>query len=204
LLLIKLIDTETLRPLKPAIRLPHHMALLSCSMNVCHSNNISYHGMTNAYKPMIITIEGGIISLAFRLAANLSRSLSEGVPQEVVRRLAELLIPGDIGYSIVDSYVRRAARRGLLHRIPPHRRAFLMALRTWLSKGYKLRSKVVLDLVRAALAEIEIMTLRGRALAMGILVAIKRGLSKALAKIEELLVIGLQHINTPTIYRTAV
>jgi len=41
-------------------------------------------------------------------------------------------------------------------------------------------------------------------LAMGILVAIKRGLSKALTRIEELLVIGLQHINTPTItiYRT--
>jgi len=46
------------------------------------------------------------------------------------------------------------------------------------------------------------MTLRGRAIALGILVAIKRGLTRALARIEELLVIGLQHINTPTIYRT--
>jgi len=79
-----------------------------------------------------------------------------------------------------------------------------MALRTWLSKGYRLRSKVVLELVRVALAEIEILTLRGRAVALGILVAIKRGLSKALARIEELLVIGLQHINTPTIYKIAV
>jgi len=160
--------------------------------------------LANTYKPMIITIGGGIISLASRLAANLSSSLSRGVPQEVIRRLAELLIPRDISYSLVDGYVRRAARRGLLHRIPPHRRAFLIALRAWLSKGYKLRSKVVLELARVTLAEIEIMTLRGRALAMGILVAIKRGLSKALTKIEELLVIGLQHINTPTIYRTAV
>jgi len=153
---------------------------------------------------VIISIGGGIISLASRLAANLSSSLSRGVPQEVVRRLAELLIPRDIGYSLVDGYVRRAARRGLLYRIPPHRRAFLMALRTWLSKGYKLRSKVVLELVRAALAEIEIMTLRGRAVALGILIAIKRGLTRAITRIEELLVIGLQHINTPTIYRTAV
>jgi len=63
---------------------------------------------------------------------------------------------------------------------------------------------VVLELVRVALAEIEILTLRGRAVALGILVAIKRCLSRALARIEELLVIGLQHINTPTIYRTAV
>jgi len=160
--------------------------------------------MANAYKPMTIIIEGGIISLASRLAAHLSSSLSRGVPLEVIGRLAELLIPRDISYSLVDGYVRRAARRGLLHRIPPHRRAFLIALRAWLSKGYKLRSKVVLELARVTLAEIEILTLRGRALAMGILVAIKRGLSRALAKIEELLVIGLQHINTPTIYRTAV
>jgi len=160
--------------------------------------------MANTYKPMTITIGGGIISLASRLAAHLSTSLSRGVPLEVIGRLAEILFPRDISYSLVDGYVRRAARRGLLHRIPAHRRAFLMALRTWLSKGYRLRSKAVIDLVRVALAEIEIMTLRGRALAMGILVAIKRGLSKAITRIEELLVIGLQHINTPTIYKIAV
>jgi len=81
--------------------------------------------MANAYKPMTITIEGGIISLASRLAANLSSSLSRGVPLEVIGRLAEILIPRDISYSLVDSYARRAARRGLPCRIPPHRRAFL-------------------------------------------------------------------------------
>ncbi len=144
------------------------------------------------------------MSLAPSLAESLSRNPSMLI-KKILQEFVEAVVPHRIDRSIVESYYRKAARLGALHRLDPFERAFLHCLRTWLSRGYRLASRAIIDLTRRILALIELSSLRGRAIALGILMAMRRGfrdmLRDMLSSVEELLVIGLQIINTPTAYR---
>lgn len=143
------------------------------------------------------------MSLAPSLAASLQRSMKSyrDALSEVFPIAVEILAPSNIDLAVVERYFRRAARLGVLHRLDPFDRAFLYSLRLWLSKGRRLGSRVVIDIARRILALIELSSLRGRAIALGILVAMRRGFRDMLSSVEELLVTGLQVINTPTAYR---
>lgn len=119
----------------------------------------------------------------------------------VQRYLADLLAPRDITPETIDRYLRRAARLGALKNLDPFERAFLNALRTWLSKGLRIRSRLIIEITRMLIAKIEIHSLRGRAIAIGVLIALGKGVRDIVMRIEELLVIGLQIINAPAQYR---
>lgn len=142
------------------------------------------------------------MSLAPSLAESLSRNPSLLI-KEIFQEFIELVVPHRIDRDTVERYYRKAARLGVLHRLDPYDRAFLYSLRLWLSKGYRIRSSVLIDIARRVFASIELSSLRGRAIAFGILIAMRRGLRRVLGNIEDLLILGLQFINMPAMYRIA-
>ncbi|MEM4970836.1 MAG: hypothetical protein QXE01_06250 [Sulfolobales archaeon] len=140
--------------------------------------------------------------LASSLAASMVIKIGRDVLERVLPGIVDLLAPSRIDLKVVEYYFRKAARLGALRYLDPLERSLLIALRIWLSKGYKLRSMALIDIARRIIARIELQSLRGRAIAIGALIALKRGILELLRRVEELLVLGLQFINMPTPYRT--
>jgi len=97
-------------------------------------------------------------------------------------------------------YVRRAVRLGIWRRLRPESRALLLVARRF----EVLRSPVVTSIVRRLLLEVEVHTLRGRALLYGALIALRDPflrLAGVLRDATKLLVLGISYLNNPPLLR---
>jgi len=119
---------------------------------------------------------------------------------EVVRVVEGLVLPEVVTGGLVSRFVRRAVRLGIWRRLRPESRALLLVARRFAV----LRSPVVTSAVRRLLLEIEVHTLRGRALLYGVLIAFRDPflrLAGAARDVTKLLAIGISYLSNPPIYR---
>ena len=114
--------------------------------------------------------------------------------------LARIVLPKRIGGSTVERYVRKATRLGIWRRLPPETRALLLILRRW---GL-IRSPTLVSILRRVFLEIELCTLRGKALFYGIVLSLRDSMAKLrdlIRNVTKLLILGLSYLNRPTMYR---
>jgi hypothetical protein len=119
---------------------------------------------------------------------------------EVVRVVEGLVLPEVVTGDLVSRFVRRAVRLGIWRRLRPESRALLLVARRFAV----LRSPVVTSAVRRLLLEIEVHTLRGRAILYGVLIALRDPflrLAGAARDVTKLLAIGISYLSNPPIYR---
>lgn len=121
--------------------------------------------------------------------------LSEVSSLHVREVMARLILPDVIDGSLVARYVRKAVRLGVWRSLRAESRALLRALTLW---GGVIRSKVLARIVKEILLEIELHTLRGRALLYGLYIALRSGLNHLLSSLEKVLCLGISYLsNSP-------
>jgi hypothetical protein len=134
------------------------------------------------------------------LASAATSSANLNVGPEVLEVLNRVALPERITGEVVSRYVRRAVRLGIWRRLRPESRALLLVAR-----GFAvLRSPVVTSIVRRLLLEVEVHTLRGRALLYGVLIALRDPflrLAGVLRDATRLLVLGISYLNNPPLLR---
>jgi hypothetical protein len=132
------------------------------------------------------------------LAAVTSTALDAG-PQ-VLDLLDGVVLPGKVTGGLVSRFVRRDARLGIWRRLRPESRALLLVARRF----SVLRSPVAVSALRRAMLEVELLTLRGRALLFGVLVSLRDPylrLSGVFGDVAKLLAIGISYLSNPPAYR---
>ena len=116
--------------------------------------------------------------------------------------LTLILIPQRINSHIITYYLRKALRVGAWRGLSKEARALLIvASRVGLRM---VRSQILREILRRILLEIELHTLKGKALLYGILIQLRRGVSKLvdmLGELTKILCIGISYLNNPPAYR---
>ena len=130
----------------------------------------------------------------------------DGVSEPVLFRARELLtlilIPQRINSHVINYYLRKALRVGAWRGLSREARALLIvASRVGLKS---VRSQILREVLRRIFLEIELHTLKGKALLYGILIQLRRGVSKLvdmLGELTKILCIGISYLNNPPAYR---
>jgi len=134
------------------------------------------------------------------LALSLATPTPANVGSEALEVFNRIALPEYITGELISRYVRRAIRLGIWRRLKPESRALLLVARRFTV----LRSPTVTSVVRGVLLEIEVQTLRGRALLYGVLVALRDPLLRlagVLGDVAKLLVLGISYLNNPPMFR---
>lgn len=138
------------------------------------------------------------------LMAGLAELAGEGPGQHVVLKAKELLtkilLPKKVTGNVVDRYVRKALRIGAWRDLKQENRAILIVARKW---GV-IKSAILKSILYRIFLEIELHTIRGKALFYGIILTMKSTIYKlheALRDVQKLLTIGILYLNNPPIYR---
>ena len=121
------------------------------------------------------------------------------VARELVKKI---LIPyeGPIPGYLIRRYTLRALRNGTWRTLRPEQKALLRIAQ----RLRVVKSKTLINVLKEVFLQIELKTVRGKALLHGIIIAMKssiRKLHELLNNIAELLVIGISYLNNPPIYR---
>jgi len=114
--------------------------------------------------------------------------------------LGRMLLPRVVSGEVVSRYVRKAFRVGVWRFLNQESRAILLITRRW---GI-IRSPMLKSILYRLFLEIELCTLRGRALFYGILLALKSSVYKlheVLNDYQRLLALGIFYLNSPPMYR---
>jgi len=138
--------------------------------------------------------------LIARLAEVGMETIGGSIADRAKDLLAKLLLPREISGKIIDRYIRKALRTNSWRALKPENRALLLALRRWRS----IKSPTLKSILYRVFLEIELHTLRGKALFYGIILAMKNyihRLEEILRDMAKLLAIGISYLNNPPIYR---
>jgi hypothetical protein len=152
--------------------------------------------------PKILIVSGQIMSLAPSLAKSIMINLDLEYLKTLLPHLSKYIAIEKIDLKTVESMIRRSMRLGAWRKLPEEKRAFLRAIRNFLKRGQRIASNIVIDILKKIYMEIEIHSLRGKAILIGILIRTRRNNSIDTENPEELLVEGLQYINRPIPFRT--
>jgi hypothetical protein len=152
--------------------------------------------------PKILIVSGQIMSLAPSLAKSIMINLDLDHLKTLLPHLSKYIAIEKIELKTVESMIRRSMRLGAWRKLPEEKRAFLRAIRNFLKRGQRIASNIVIDILKKIYMEIEIHSLRGKAILIGILIRTRRSDSIDTENPEELLVEGLQYINRPIPFRT--
>ena len=142
-----------------------------------------------------------------QLAAGLTQAKDRGGAGRHANEYAEALItaallPKKITPYEIERYYRKAHRVGAWRTLPKEARALLLTARKvikTLVKGPALRAALLKIFLK-----IELQTLRGRALLHGIKIMLSLGYRKVLNTLRglrEALILGIQYLNNPPMYR---
>ena len=111
--------------------------------------------------------------------------------------VSRFLVPSRVTREIVMYYIRKALRSCAWWRLKQESRALLLASRSLLV----FRSPTLLSILREIFLEIELYTLRGKAVFYGVLVALRQGLVEALKDLKRLITLGVSYLNLPLMWR---
>jgi len=123
-----------------------------------------------------------------------------GVPGEIVELALGKVresIGGVVTSSLISRFIRKAVRTGVWSKLPTTSRALLLASRCLRI----VKSRVLSDILAGIMVEIELSTLRGRAIYYGVLVALRQGLKEALGDFKRLITLGIGYLNLPSMWR---
>jgi len=129
------------------------------------------------------------------------RAFGESVGGEAVdlakRTVSRFLVPVRVTGETVDHYFRKALRSNAWWKLRRESRALLYASRAL----RVVKSPVLLSILRELFLEIELSTLRGKAVYYGVLVALRQGLREALGDLKKLITLGVGYLNLPLMWR---
>jgi len=138
--------------------------------------------------------------LLLAIASALVAARYSGVPGEYVELAVGKVresIGGVLTSSLISRFIRKAIRTGVWFMLPTTSRALLLA-----SRCLKIiKSRVLREILMGIMVEIELSTLRGRAIYYGVLVALRSGLREALGDFKKLITLGVGYLNLPLMWR---
>jgi len=126
------------------------------------------------------------------------QEVSRSLDSRVKGLLRGFLLPEVIDSDVIEVYVRKALRVGVWRFMSPESRALMRALARW--RGV-VKSRVLKELVEALLLEIELCSLRGRAVLYGLIIALKEGLTHVVRSVKKLMCLGISYLSNPPLYR---
>ncbi len=118
---------------------------------------------------------------------------------------SEVLIPKTITSHLLRKYVRKAIQNRVWHKLPQVSRALLYLASKIV---YKVKSPLLLKILREIILTIELETVRGKAVYYGTLMLIRQEpklvgkiVAKAKTMFNKILFLGISYLNNPPIYR---
>ncbi len=136
--------------------------------------------------------------------AKMAELAEKGLEQPVASRarelLAKMILPKRVTGEVIGKYVRKAIRVGAWKYLKQESRALLILTRRW----RLIKSPTLKSILYRLFLEIELYTLRGKALFYGIILAMKNTIYKlqeVLKDYSKLLTLGIFYLNNPITYR---
>jgi hypothetical protein len=111
--------------------------------------------------------------------------------------VSKFLISRVVDRRVIEYYVRKALRSGAWFKLKQESRALILATRFL----PVVKSLVLKSILRELFLEIELCTLRGKAVFYGVLVALRQGLVEALGDLKRLITLGVGYLNLPVMWR---
>lgn len=111
--------------------------------------------------------------------------------------LGRITIPTKINKDVIKKYIKKAQRTKAWKTLKPENRALLIALLRW---GGEVKSILLKKILEEIFIEIELHTLRGKAILYGFLLSMKKKLfplKELLQNISRAIVIGISYLNNP-------
>ena len=138
------------------------------------------------------------------IAACLAELAGKGLGRQVVERakglLAKLILPREVTKQVVERYIRKAMQIHIWHRLGREERALLIVVRRF----NLVRSPVLRSVLHRIFLEIEMFTVRGKALFYGIIISMQsymHRVSEEHKNVSHLLATGISYLNNPPMYR---
>ena len=138
------------------------------------------------------------------LEAGLADLMEEGLGQQITCRakelLAQIILPKKITSQVIEKYIRKAFRVHAWPQLKRMEKALLILTR----RLSMIRSPILKSILHKIFLEIELHTIRGKALFYGIIISMKNTMHKLhelLKNTSRLLTIGLFYLNNPMHYR---
>jgi len=125
------------------------------------------------------------------------RGVSEDAVALAKSTVSKFLIPRGVNSSVIEYYFRKALRSGVWFKLREESRALILASRFLPI----VKSPVLKGMLREVFLEIELCTLRGKAVFYGVLVALRQGLVEALGDLKRLVTLGVGYLNLPVMWR---
>lgn len=136
--------------------------------------------------------------LTSRLPLNDSLRLTK---QLILRELP----PAGFTREVIENIFRKALRLKIWRTLKPEARALILALRKWTGKIKSPTLKAVLEEIYV---EIELNTVRGKALLYGVKIALRDGMleylvstQKIFSSVRKLVCLGISYLSNPPLYR---
>lgn len=120
---------------------------------------------------------------------------------EAMDILSRIVLPREITGEAIEKYLRKALRTRAWRSLSPESRALMYILRNW--RG-RIKSYILRSILKNLFLQIELFTLRGRALLFGIIQIMKNPiyeLGEVLQDAKRLLTPGIFYLNNPFTYR---
>jgi len=111
--------------------------------------------------------------------------------------LARITLPTTINKDVIKKYIKKSLRTKVWRTLKPEQRALLIALLRW---GGEIKSTLLKKILEEIFLEIELHTLRGKAIFYGLLLCMKKKLfplTELLQNISRAIVIGISYLNNP-------
>ncbi|MET1160150.1 MAG: hypothetical protein ABWW65_04235 [Thermoprotei archaeon] len=140
------------------------------------------------------------VIISYEIMKQTSRGLDESVREYIERLIMEKFLPDNISPRVIEKYIRKAIQSRIWYYLSRVDRALLILTR----RLPRIKSPVLKQVLKKIFLEIELYTIRGKALFYGLLIAMKNPIYKLeeiIHNIKRIITIGIQYLNNPQIYR---
>ena len=134
------------------------------------------------------------------LMVDASEDFEEGQKRKVADVLADVLLPKVIDRGVIERCIRRALRNRSWFKLSKLQRALLKVA----SRVVKVvKSPTLAEVLKKALLEIELNSLKGRALYFGFLIAMRMGepLTHLFRRLTYVMMLGINYLSNPPLFR---
>ncbi|MEM0100104.1 MAG: hypothetical protein QXM42_05730 [Zestosphaera sp.] len=119
---------------------------------------------------------------------------SHTIKQLILRELP----PAGFTSDVIEKMFKKAVRLKIWKNLKPEVRALILALRKWKNK---INSPTLKTILEEIYVEIELNTLKGKALLYGVTIALRDGLLEVIQSVKSLLCLGISYLSNPPLFR---
>ncbi|MEM0474653.1 MAG: hypothetical protein QXS11_05105 [Zestosphaera sp.] len=134
-------------------------------------------------------------------AKTLLQDTSHTIKQLILRELP----PAGFTSDVIEKMFKKAVRLKIWKNLKPEARALILALRKWKNK---INSPTLKTILEEIYVEIELNTLKGKALLYGVMIALRDGIlqylnttQETINSLKKLICIGISYLSNPPLYR---